>query len=93
MKKLTLILDDKTVAWARKHAARQRVSLPRFVGELVRQHWRESQQRLREERKRKRDYQDAMNHWRAQKPFALKGPTERYLTREEIYDRPVLRRL
>lgn len=92
MKKLTLILEDKAVDWARKHAARQKVSLPRFVGELVRQHWRDSQRRLREERKRKREYQEAMNQWRAEKPFVLKGPAERHPTREEIHGRPVLRR-
>lgn len=49
MRKLTVILDDKTVTWDRKHAARQTVSLSRFVGELVRQQWRGPQRRLREE--------------------------------------------
>jgi Family of unknown function (DUF6364) len=93
MKKLTLILDAKAVTRARKQATLRKVSLSRFVSELVHQHWRESQRRLREERKRNHEYQDAMNHWLAQKPFAMKGPAERYLTREEIYDRSVLRRL
>lgn len=92
MKKLTVVLDDETAARASEEAARNEVSLSRFVGDLIRQHSRESQRRLRETRKRERDYLEAMKRWRAQKPFVLKGPAERYLTREEIHDRPVLRR-
>ena len=37
-------------------------------------------------------YESAYRTWRAAKPFALKGTAERYPKREELHDRPLLRR-
>ncbi len=80
MKNATITLDEETAAWARVHAAQRNVSLSRFVGELLHQHMRES-----------REYEEAMQRFLAEKPVKLKGPGERYLTREEAHDRPRLR--
>jgi predicted HicB family RNase H-like nuclease len=41
MKKMTITLDEETAAWARVRAAEQRMSLSRFVGELLREHLRQ----------------------------------------------------
>ncbi len=90
--KITLHLDEKTVVRAREQAVQNKLSLSRFVSQLMTQNWRESQRRLREAKKHERDYRKAMKAWLAQKPLTLTGPAQRYLTRDEIYDRPVLRR-
>ena len=82
MKNITITLDEKTAAWARVHAAQQDVSLSRFVGELLRKHMCES-----------REYQDAMKRYLSRGAFQiLRGPAERYPTREELHDRAGLRR-
>jgi hypothetical protein len=82
MKNVTITLDEETAAWARVHAAQRDMSLSRFVGELLRRQMRES-----------REYDEAMHRYLAKGPFAaLKGATERYPAREDLYDRPVLRR-
>jgi hypothetical protein len=81
MKNVTITLDDKTVALARVRAAESSMSLSRFVGEALRAKLRYSD-----------EYEKAYRAWQAEKPFPLKGPAERYPKREELYDRPVLRR-
>jgi hypothetical protein len=82
MKNVTITLDEETAKWARVHAAAKNVSLSRFVGELLRERMRQS-----------REYDLAMQSYFSRGPFKeLKGPPERYPTREELYDRPVLRR-
>jgi hypothetical protein len=80
MKNVTITLDEETAAWARVYAAQRNVSLSRFVGELLRERMRES-----------RDYDEAMRRYFALKPVKLKGPGERYLTRDEAHDRARLR--
>lgn len=80
MKNVTITIDEQAVAWARVQAAEQNMSLSRFVGQLVRERMRHSQ-----------EYEAAYRAWRAEKPLKLKRPAERYPTREELYDRPVLR--
>jgi plasmid stability protein len=84
MKNLTLTLDDETAEWLRVSAAAQGVSMSRFVGEIVRRHLPQA-----------RDYEQAMNRWLARRGFdkPLTAPGEKLPSREEIYDRPVLRRL
>jgi hypothetical protein len=82
VKNVTITLDEETAAWARVHAAEQDVSLSRFVGELLRKHMCES-----------REYQDAMKSYLSRGAFTiLRGPAERYPTREELHDRAGLRR-
>ncbi|MND03103.1 hypothetical protein D3C83_227680 [compost metagenome] len=57
------------------------MSLSRFVGELLRRHMRES-----------REYEEAMRRYLSKGPFkALKGPPERYPTREELHERSGVR--
>lgn len=81
MKNVTITLDEETAAWARIYAAQHNLSVSRFVGELLHERMRET-----------REYDAAMRRFLAAKPFPLKGAAERYPTREERYDRPVLRR-
>ena len=81
MKNVTITLDEDTAAWARVHAAERNMSLSRYVGELLRERMRHS-----------REYEEAMRASLAEKPFDLKGPWKPYPKREELYDRPVLRR-
>ena len=81
MKNVTITLDEATARWARRIAAERGVSVSRFVGEL-----------LRQQMQHESSYELAMKRYFAMKPQCLLGPGERYPTREEIYDRPVLRR-
>ena len=81
MKNITITLDAQAAAWARVQAAEQNMSLSRYLGEMLRDQMRHS-----------REYEKAMRQALAQKPLDLKGPREPYPTREELYDRPVLRR-
>ncbi|MGH8702800.1 MAG: CopG family transcriptional regulator, partial [Burkholderiales bacterium] len=61
--------------------AERNMSLSRYVGELLRERMRHS-----------REYEAAMKGWLAEKPLKLTGPWKPYPKREELYDRPVLRR-
>lgn len=81
MKNLTITLDEETARLARIRAAKRDMSVSRYIGEI-----------LRKELRHDEDYEAAYRAWRAQKPFPLKGPPEPYPKREELYDRPVLRR-
>ena len=81
MKNVTITLDEETAAWARVHAAERNMSLSRYVGDLLRERMRHS-----------REYEQAMKGWLAEKPLKLTGPWKPYPKREELYDRPVLRR-
>ena len=81
MKNITITLDAQAAAWARVQAAERDMSLSRYVGEMLRERMRHS-----------RAYERAMREALAQKPLDLKGPWEPYPKREELYDRPVLRR-
>jgi hypothetical protein len=81
MKNVTITLDEETAAWARVHAAQRNQSLSRFVGELLQSHMREA-----------REYDDAMRRFLSRRPFtSLKGPPERYPSRDELHDRARLR--
>lgn len=83
MKNVTITLDEDTAEWARSAAAANGISLSRFVGEM-----------LRRQLPQARDYEQAMNRWMARRSAdrALTAPGEKLPTREELYDRPVLRR-
>jgi hypothetical protein len=81
LKNLTITLDEDTAARARVQAAERNMSLSRYIGEVLREQMRNSD-----------DYEAAYRAWRAEKPFPLKGAAQRYPKREELYDRPVLRR-
>ena len=81
MQNITITVDEQAAAWARVQAAEQNMSLSRYVGEMLHEKMRHS-----------REYQAAYRAFLAEKPLDLKGPWEPYPTREELYDRPVLRR-
>lgn len=81
MKNVTITLDEETAAHARVQAAQRNMSLSRYIGEV-----------LREQMRRSDRYEQAMRSFFALKPFALKGRPQRYPRRDELYDRPVLRR-
>jgi hypothetical protein len=78
---LTVTVEEGILESVRIEAAERKMSVSRFVGELLRERSRYS-----------KAYQEAMRAALAEKPLPLKGPPERYPTREELYDRPVLRR-
>ena len=81
MKNLTITLDEETARLARIRASEREMSLSRYIGEV-----------LRKELRHDDAYEAAYRAWRGEKPFPLKGPPEPYPKREELYDRPVLRR-
>jgi hypothetical protein len=81
MKNVTVTLDEETFAKARVRAAERGMSLSRFMSELLARDLRHDDA-----------YEAAYRGWLAARPFALKGPPQRYPKREELYDRPVLRR-
>lgn len=80
MKNLTITLDEKTAAWIRVYAARQGISVSRFVGELLNERMIET-----------RTYNQALRNFLAQKPFAFKFADGRGPAREELHDRSGLR--
>jgi hypothetical protein len=80
VRNVTISLDDETARWARIEAARADKSLSRFIADLL-------------DRERggdaafeaaKRAYLDDTTRW----SFPVPRPT----SREDLYDRPVLRR-
>jgi post-segregation antitoxin (ccd killing protein) len=81
MKNVTVTLDDETLRLARMRAAERDTSLSRLIGEA-----------LRKELRHEDAYEAAYRAWRARKLFPLKGAPQPYPKREELYDRPVLRR-
>ena len=82
MKKVTVNLDEETAARARVQAAERKLSLSRYIGEVLRKELRHSG-----------EYEAAYRAWREDlDPWPLKGPQRPYPKREELYDRPVLRR-
>ena len=80
MRNITITLDAKTAAWARKQAADRDMSLSRFIGELLQRNMSQA-----------RDYERAMRRFLSRQPVALKRPGARYPTRDEVYERGRLR--
>lgn len=78
---VTVTVDDGTLARAKVAAAEKNLSLSRFVGEVLRDYLGKEDA-----------YEIAMRESLAEKPLDLKGPWKPYPKREELYDRPVLRR-
>jgi len=81
MKNITITLDEQTAARARVHAAEKNMSLSRYIGEV-----------LRRELRHESEYEAAYRAWLQRKPFPLKGPSQRFPKREELYDRAAMRR-
>jgi hypothetical protein len=80
MKNVTISLDEKTAAWARKQAAERNTSLSRLVGELLENSMRQS-----------REYQRAMRQFLSRGPVRLKKRGQKYPSREDLHDRAGLR--
>jgi hypothetical protein len=81
MRNVTITLDNETAAQSKVRAAERGMSLSRYIGELLRRELRNGD-----------IYDAAYRSWRAGKPFPLSGAPRAHPTREEVYDRPVLRR-
>ena len=82
MRNVTVTLDEETADKARVKAAEQKISLSRYIGEV-----------LRRELRHEDAYEAAYRAWREdRKPWPLRGVSRPYPKREELYDRPVLRR-
>jgi hypothetical protein len=80
VKNVTVSLDEKTVAWARLHAARRAMSLSRFIAELLHNTMQES-----------REYETAMHRYLSKKPTRLKSSGSKYPARDDVNDRRNLR--
>ena len=81
MRNVTITLDNDTAAQAKVHAAERGMSLSRYIGEVLRRELRNGD-----------IYDAAYRSWRAGKAFPLTWSAQPNQKREEIYDRPVLRR-
>jgi hypothetical protein len=81
MKNITITLDDQTAEWARAQATEQGLSLSRYVSDVLRKQLPKAQ-----------SYERAMNSFLAREPWTLRNPGEKLPTREELYDRGMLRR-
>ena len=80
MKNITITLDQETANWIRVHAAEQNKSVSRVVGEI-----------LRERMKDRREYLRAMRRYLSKPAFDISGESEKYPSREELYDRVRIR--
>ena len=80
MKNVTITLEDEVAQWTRVHAAKQKTSVSRWVGEMLRERM------LAEE-----NYRAAMEQFLSIKPRRLRdSKTKPYPPREELHDRPGL---
>lgn len=75
MKNITVTLDEKTAAWARVYAAQRKMSLSRFLGELLHEKMRESS-----------EYERCMKQFFAVKPRNLSDGLP-YPSRDELHER------
>jgi hypothetical protein len=80
MKNVTITMEDSVADWARMEAARRNTSVSRLVGEL-----------LAEKMRHDDTYETAMREALEFKSFGVS--TDRYFTRDEIYDRALQRSL
>ncbi|MGD9868641.1 MAG: hypothetical protein AB7U38_11640 [Hyphomicrobiales bacterium] len=81
MKNVTITLDEKVARWARVKAAELDKSLSRFIAEL-----------LTETMQHEAAYEQAMRSYLSAAPRSI-STSAKYPKRDELYDRPVLRRL
>ena len=76
MRNVTITLDDETADWARIEAARQDISVSRFVAGL-----------LRERMDHDDRYEQARRSYLAQQPGDLSSGSVGYPSREELHQR------
>ena len=78
MKNVTITLDEETAERARVRAAERKMSLSRYVGEVLRKELRQAD-----------EYEAAYRAWRADlKPWPAKGPARRYPRRATDFGSP-----
>ena len=77
MKNVTITLDEGTLEFVRREAARQKLSMSRFIRELLRRNVEEA-----------RRYDIAMRRWLARTPVPMRNDNAPYPKRDELYDRP-----
>ncbi|QOC23807.1 hypothetical protein IC757_06690 [Wenzhouxiangella sp. AB-CW3] len=80
MKNVTITLDPETARWARMEAARRNTSVSRLVGEMLREH-----------REREQAIKNAADRFFGRTPVKMRKTDEPYPTRENLYDRDILR--
>ena len=80
MKNITVSLDDETAAWVRVQAAREGLSVSRYLGGVL----RERNQKLNE-------YERAMHRFFSRPLRHFEKTNGKYATREEMYARPRVR--
>lgn len=77
MKNITISADEETARWVRIEAAKQEMSVSRFLRELI-----------RERRQKDGEYEQAMRRYLARERRPLRSdPSIPYPSREEIHDR------
>lgn len=76
MKNVTITLDERTAGWARTHAARNNMSLSRFISEVLNEKMGEA-----------REYDRAMKRFLGRLARPLRNPGEPYPTRDQVNDR------
>lgn len=80
MKNVTITLTEELARWLCIKAAKDNLSVSRWLAEL-----------LEGMRRQEDQYEVAMKHYLAMKPRRFDWPNDRRPTREELYDRPGLR--
>ena len=80
MKNVTVTLDEEVARWARVRAARDNVSLSRYLGGL-----------LEEQMQHERAYETSMTRYLSRGPEPLKGEGETYPRREALHELDLLR--
>lgn len=81
MKNVTITLDERTAGWLRIQAAKQNMSVSRFVGEI-----------LHGQMTGARAYDEAMRRFLREEPLEFAWEGGHRPTREELHDRDTLRR-
>ena len=81
MKNVTITLKPDVARWIRIKAAEREMSVSRYVGELLKDKMAEDDH-----------YEQAMHQYFSLSPKPLGNPDEPLPKREELYDRPILRR-
>ncbi|MDE2665183.1 MAG: hypothetical protein OXI69_03435 [Acidobacteriota bacterium] len=77
MKKVTVTLPEDLAHWLRIKAAKDDLSVSRWLAELL--------ERMRRQEDR---YEASMQRYLAMKPRKIDWPSDRRPTRKELYDRP-----
>jgi hypothetical protein len=78
LKNVTITLDERTAARAKRAAARESKSLSRYISDVLQGHLSEAQ-----------DYERAMKSWFERKAYFRSETGTVYPTREELYDEAI----